>query len=265
MSEYFDILNLFVASLEMMEIKGYEIDQFSYIVDVYDIFVEHRRLNKPLPPGYNNFTVEGLIVEIQKVNYQQFQIEPDQHELNSKESCSYVVQNYTTGMRTLVCFLASKKQKLNSDEFSNASSKVTNLKKILNGNRDVKEKFTFFNGLFIIKAKLGPNPNQKNKVMNNIEFIHEDIVLSRPYNNIFQSQIVVLNKSEENELFSNGQYEKNPVAPSSITENLIPSIKLNTDVFLQYLNVKEGSVLEVNREEFEEQALTNSIYYRLVK
>lgn len=255
MESYFNMLNLFASSLKTMEFRGYETEQFDHIIDVYDIYVEYRTLNTELPEQYKGFTVEGLIMEIQNINKSKFNVVTSTNLSNYKESISYIVQNYTTGMRTLVYFLPSKKNKLNSDEFSKAVLIVRDLKYTLNGNVNLQDKFTFVNALFIIPGKLGPTPNEKNSVINSIDFIDEDMILCRPYDNVFQSQYHVMSKSEEKSLFST----------PSVKKNLIPSIKLHSDLFMKFANIKEGSVVEMVRSEFEEQALDTSIYYRYVK
>lgn len=250
------MLKLFVSSLKMMELRGYHTEQFQNIVDIYDTICDLRMKNKPLTDNLKNIQFLEIVTEIHSITQNFFRIPFNINEFIKSERgyMSYIVMNYTTGMRTVVNFTSTEKLSLSAPDFSVCLDLKERVSMELNiNNQNVKNDRV--GAVFIIRGKLNSIPNERNKVILNTEFINEELVLCNPYNNVFQSQNHIMEQKEEEEFYSH----------PSISKKLIPSIKLDTDTYYQYLDVKEGNVVKSNREEFDEQALRTTLFYRLAK
>ena len=180
---------------------------------------------------------------------------PDKLLSNGRENFSYVVENSRTGIRTLVYFSGVMKDTLNTKDFSDTLNIISNFSLSINGTTDFTHKNSRISGIVIVKSKLGPIPKEKNDAISGLEFIHENMILCRPYDNVMQSNHFEMSNKEEKELYSD----------SSISRSSIPSMKKSQDSFFQYINAKPKSTMEIYRREFEEQALNTSITYRYIK
>ena len=166
-----------------------------------------------------------------------------------------LVENPITGIRALVYFSSVIKGALTADGFSAILNVISQFSMSINGTKDFTNKHSRITGVVITRTKLGPIPKEKSEIINNLEFINEKDILISPYDNVMQSQFKEMSVDEEKVFYSD----------PSITKKQIPSMKKNGDAYFNYANFKNSSTLEIDREEFGEQVLNQTVSYRLVK
>lgn len=235
----------------MMAIRGYDITPFQSIHDEIDniIAAEEKGLVIPFTKSLSDLTSF-----IQLNNQITYGFNENIIGTSGVENFSYLVTNYKTGMRTMVYFSSIDKN-LGSDEFTNIIKTMKKVSMSLTGIDNFCAYGSRISGILILKNKLGPNPGKKTSAIDNLEHILDELILSHPYDNVMQSQHMILNETEKRDF----------LGELGISQKLMPSMIAEEDSFLSYMNAAPGSTLKLYREEYKGQILRKSIFYRNVK
>lgn len=251
------LFHILVGSLRMMEIRGFSIDPFRHFVDFYNRLEKSKRERIPFEEDTEPYTDGNIAIAIRQINKGTYGFENTLDKSKSKsENFSYIVMNYSTGVRTLVYFCLSASDPMKADDFSRIVSVMQLFSMAVNGHIDAAADGGRIKGVIIVNSKLGPNPKEKSEVISTLDFINENIILSNPYDNVMQSQYFKMTPREESVFY----------ADPSIEPNNIPSMVLENDQYLRYIGAKKGETRKIIRGKIsEEEALNLQLSFRYVK
>lgn len=245
------IVRVFHGSLKMMAIRGYDISPFQKIHDEIDNILNAEEQGILIP---FTKTLYDLTSFIQLNNQYFYGFNENIIGTSGVENFSYIVTNYKTGYRTMVYFSSIDKN-LGSDEFTNIIKTMKKVSLGLTGDDNFCAVGSRVSGILILKNKLGPNPGKKTSAIDNLEHILDHIILSHPYDNVMQSQHYIMNDKEKRDFLNE----------IGVSPNLLPSMVVEDDTFLSYINAEAGNIVKVYREEYSGQVLDKSIFFRLCK
>ena len=244
-------LRLFVSSLRMMAFRNYNIDPFLPYIQIHDEIERNIRDGQM----FTNEMLNTIPGEIQKLNLGSYNFQ-----ISSKQkgfgNFSYIVENHKTGIRCLVLFFKTSNDSLTSNDLETIIKIFNSLSIAINGNSDFSQQTSRLQGIIIFKGKPSPIPKEKINRIDTLELINENLILSNPYDNIMQSQFTPYSMDETENFF------KDP----SFIRGKIPSVSKSKDVVIQYLDIREKTVVEINREKIsDDESLDVSIYFREIK
>lgn len=250
-----ELYRLFVCSLNMMALRGYCIESYRELIDIYEYIKHCEKNNEESDPDLlnqaTNVAVSTKIRNILKGSYN--------YSSNSKsvrENFTYAVTNYTTGDTCLIFFSDGKNDNFLSGDLDKIVTSLENFSKIQTGDKDFCKPNSGISGVIILRNKMGANPREKTDKIKNIDIVNERNILSCPYDNMMQSQHHVMNE-DETEAFHND---------SVISRNKLPTIAKSKDNYYGYIGVNQGLVDRIYRSKFsDEEMLDTSLYYRRIK
>lgn len=251
------LFRILVGSLRMMEIRGFSIDPFREFVDFYNYLEERNRDRLPIEVDVEPFSDENIAIAIRQINKGTYGFENTLPKSKSKaENFSYIVTNYSSGVRAIVYFCMATSDPLKAGDLSRVADVMQLFSMALNGTTDASSDGSRLKGVIIINGKLGPNPKEKSEVISTLDFISDNVILSNPYDNVMQSQYFKMTASEESAFYSD----------PSIEPNQIPSMVLDKDQYLRYIGAKKGETRQIIRAKIsEEEALDLQMSFRYIK
>lgn len=249
-----ELFRLFVSSLNMMAIRGYCIENYREFIDQYNEIRDLEKNNENLD-DIEEITDAKIAIRIRSIMDGSFN-----YKINSKsarDNYTYAVRNYTTGHLCLVFFSSGKNpNNFLSDDLQKIVEHLQKFSKENTGESDFCLPNSGIKGVVILRGKIGPNPKEKAKKIQNIDIIPEKNILACPYDNIMQSHHNFMSKEDSEKFYHE----------VVISKNNFPSISKAKDSYCNYVGTETDIIDKTYRCKFDDrETLDSTLYYRRIK
>lgn len=250
-----ELYHLFVSSLKMMACRGYSVEEYRSLINLYETVMNMIKNNLPIPPELvlkcRNKEVFLAVRYIMSGTYKYKNPSTD-----TADNFTFAVTNYETGDKCIVTYFKHGESNFLANDFTKIIKNIGSFSLENTGDSDFCRPNSGISGIIILNGKIGTNPKEKIKKIENINYMSHSVVLSKPYNNVIQSQHSYIQPENVN----------NFVSENSLPRDKLPSISVQKDIFSQFMGVKPGSIDETYRYKFsDEDPLDVSIQYRKIK
>ena len=241
-------IRLFFASIQMMAINDYDISPYEQKLEEFEREEEVEK-NGQIP---KYITMNGLANYIDEINYYEYGFEIKNS--NKESKLSYMLTNYRTGKIKYVCFYESDEGDISTTDIQYITDRCI---EIWNGINEESNDGGFFGPnsnyecLIVVNSKIGSYPRERIANIKQFSIIDEKVILVKPFNTPFQSEIKVMTNSEYNKNFGN------------IPKANMPSIG-SSDVFMKYREISNAPVKIYRNTINSIQLQTDEIHYKLV-
>lgn len=250
---------LFFEIVQMMGMRGYNIQPFKWLIDVRmrnDRLIELGRMSE-VSEVPDDYLVEW-ISNYRMVNYD---LGNDLFQ-GDKIRVSMVFQRYGIEdecMTTLVVISDVEKGMTSKDEVVTfIESRLTPLTlKMTNGlSREYALKSNKISGILILKNGISAYSKTFLNEMPTIKILTENDVLSRCYDQVLQSGITVVGKDIKDSILE----------PVGLNDSKIPSVSRDNDAYCRVMDLTKGNLMIISREALaSEEPLGDSLNFRVIK
>lgn len=231
-----DLFHLFARSLKMMAHRGYCIEEYRSIIDLYDISMHFMKNNQNIPEE-----LESQISEVEifkKVRH----IMKGTHDFQNssktiEDNFTFSVINYETCDQCLISYYDLEDGSFLAGDLQKLTKNLEHFSEIKTGDSDFCKPESNISAIIILNGKLGSNPREKIKKIHNIEYLEKNVVLSSPYNNVMQSQHQYMSEEESVRFLETNK----------ISKQNMPSISKAKDSYANFINAKSGTIDRVYR------------------
>lgn len=250
-----ELYHLFVSSLKMMACRGYSVEEYRNIIDLYETVMDMKKNNFTIPNDLvlkcRNKEVFLAVRYIMSGNYKYKNPSTD-----TADNFTFAVTNYETGDKCIVTYFKHGESNFLANDFTKIIKNIGSFSSENTGDSDFCRPNSGISGIIILNGKIGTNPKEKIKKIENINYMSHSVILSKPYNNVLQSQHCYISPEKVD----------NFIAENMLPKDKLPSISLQKDIFSQFMDVKRVSIDETFRYKFsDEDPLDVSIQYRRIK
>lgn len=253
------LFNLFFAIVQMMGIRGYNIQPFKWIIDHVmknDRLIELGRIDEvveisdqELVSRVSNYRTTNYGMPIEQFRGEKMPISMIFERFGKDENCITTVVTVSndrdglTSKDVIVEFTDNILKTLVGIKTNGLSYDAT-----LESNR--------VNGIFILPSGVSSYSKTFINEMERVKILTESDVLSRNYDQCLQSHIRIVDKKEKDSILD----------PVGLNDSKIPAVAKDMDAYCRVLNPQKGNMMVISRDAIaSEEALSTSTNMRIIR
>lgn len=259
MSQRGPLNTLFFEIVQMMGMRGYNIQPFKMFIDnrmMNDRLIETGRIDE-----VKEISDEDLVNWIVNFRTTHYKIPPN-HFQGTKMPISMVFERYGREedcITTLVLVSNDTEGSTSKDsivDFTGGILKVLTQIKTGGVSCDYCIEANKVNGIFILPSGVSAYSKTFLNKITSIKILTEGDVLSRCYDQCLQSNIRVVEQQEKESILD----------PVGLNDSKIPAVSRENDAYCRVMNLKSGNMMVISRDAIaSEEALTTSTNMRIIR